>query len=494
VAGLLCYRRGLEDPLRRWAWFGAAALAVAAGVWSKESAIISPMVAVVYDLCFPSEAPGRARLWGYGCLTLPCLLYFLARPDIAPLHIPFTDNPLVGADFWTARLTAFKVIGKYIALLLFPGRLSSDYSYHQIPVDVDWQVAAALAACIAIAGLAVYGWRKDRRWFFFIALGAIGLAPTANLAKLIGTIMAERFLYVPAMGFAGCLVLTILAVSRRFPKPEQVLAVAVTVFCLAFGWRTYARNLDWADQRSMSQGMVAAAPGSYKGHAFYFGSLDDSVRHVEVALRILQGLPDEQNSPVAYINAGKWFRDKGQTLASAAPSESAAWFQRSLEVLLHGQRILKAIHQSRFEIDEQLGLTYSKLGNYPNALEAFQTALRQNFTEDLTREVSATFLQMGNVYQAEVALWRGLLMAPDNRHFAAWLIDIYARSDPGSCALQSQSATRNVNLACAMVREQACAASAGVARMFREAGQQSASVQFRDAGIAQFGCAAGQYN
>jgi protein O-mannosyl-transferase len=324
VAGLLCYRRGLEDPLRRWAWFGAAALAVAAGVWSKESAIISPMVAVVYDLCFPSEAPGRARLWGYGCLTLPCLLYFLARPDIAPLHIPFTDNPLVGADFWTARLTAFKVIGKYIALLLFPRRLSSDYSYHQIPVDVDWQVAAALAACIAIAGLAVYGWRKDRRWFFFIALGAIGLAPTANLAKLIGTIMAERFLYVPAMGFAGCLVLTILAVSRRFPNPEQVFAVAVTVFCLAFGWRTYARNLDWADQRSMSQAMVAAAPGSYKGHAFYFGSLDDSVRDVEVALRILQGLPDEQNSGVAYINAGKWFRDKGQTLASAAPSESAA--------------------------------------------------------------------------------------------------------------------------------------------------------------------------
>src|SRR5262249_34886820 len=158
---------------------------------------------------------------GYAALTLPCALYFVVRPTLSPLRIAFTENPLVGASFWTARLTALKVIGKYVWLLFFPLRLSTDYSYNEIPLFTgtlrtwgDWQAIAALVLCAAIATLAYYGWRLERRWFFFIVLAALGLAPVANLAMRIGTIMAERFLYIPAMGFAGCIVLTALAIGR----------------------------------------------------------------------------------------------------------------------------------------------------------------------------------------------------------------------------------------------------------------------------------------
>ena len=34
------------------------------------------------------------------------------------MYVLFTDNPLAVADFWTARLTAVRVIGKYLGLLL----------------------------------------------------------------------------------------------------------------------------------------------------------------------------------------------------------------------------------------------------------------------------------------------------------------------------------------------------------------------------------------
>jgi len=40
---------------------------------------------------------------------------------------------------------------------------------------------------------------------FFVAFFFATLAPTSNLVILIGAIMAERFLYLPSIGFAGCL-------------------------------------------------------------------------------------------------------------------------------------------------------------------------------------------------------------------------------------------------------------------------------------------------
>ena len=114
----------------------------------------------------------------------------------------------MGAGFWTARLTAVKVIGKYLWLLLWPSRLSCDYSYNQIPLFTwgDWKALAAVAACVALAAVAIVCYRRSKPVFFFIAFFFAALAPTSNLAILIGTIMAERFLYLPSIGFAGCLV------------------------------------------------------------------------------------------------------------------------------------------------------------------------------------------------------------------------------------------------------------------------------------------------
>jgi len=42
-----------------------------------------------------------------------------------------------------------------------------------------------------------------------------GASATSNLLLIIGSIMAERFLYLPSIGFAGCLVAGVFALSRR---------------------------------------------------------------------------------------------------------------------------------------------------------------------------------------------------------------------------------------------------------------------------------------
>src|SRR5439155_4423591 len=126
--------------------FAAAAVAV----FSKESAVVLPALFVFFDRRL------RALLLALGASSLAIAAYLAQRAavlaDALPRSVPFTDNPLAGAGFWTARLAALQVLGRYVWLLVWPARLSADYSYAQLPTTLDWLALLTAVAAIA-AGL-----------------------------------------------------------------------------------------------------------------------------------------------------------------------------------------------------------------------------------------------------------------------------------------------------------------------------------------------------
>ena len=305
LAGLLCHvHGGAASPWRKLAWLAGLALAAAIGLFSKESAVVVLAAMVIYDLAF--HQTWRARAAGYLALAVSFLVFFYVRGQVlANLPaglVPFGDNPLMGASFWTARLTAIKVVGKYLWLLLWPSRLSCDYSYNQILLSTwgDWKTLAAVAACAALTAVAMACYRRSKPVFFFIAFFFAALAPTSNLMILIGTIMAERFLYLPSIGFAGCLVVTVYAVCRRLPS---IAPAALALVCVAFAARTYTRNLDWFDDRSLWTSAVKTCPASYKPHmllASYYSvvakqaRLDTAIREANRSLAIVAPSPTNE--------------------------------------------------------------------------------------------------------------------------------------------------------------------------------------------------------
>ena len=514
LAGLLCYIRGTASQGRqRFLWLASAALAVAIGMFSKESAIVVLAAVVLYDLAWGTAVGWRARAAGYGALLGPCLLYLAARSSVlassAAAHFPFTDNPLVGAGFFPARLTAIEVIGKYLALLVWPGRLSCDYSYNQIPLFAgrldhlqDWKALAALLVCLGAAAVAIRCYRRNPPVFFLIAFFFAALAPTANLALSIGTIMAERFLYLPAIGFAGCLVVAALVLFRRVdgrrPAGHPALTGMLALIAVAFGVRTFARNLDWKDERSLWSSAVAASPASYKTHmALALAQADGGLEEMDQALAILKDLPDELNTPVPYIDAGQMFREHGSRLLGNAPGsarvatlESYYWHQRALEVLLRAERIQAANNQKtrredlangrnpvllgRYQLYEELGRTYIRLAELGKAVEAFETARRLRIKPELFEELSIAHFLMGDRRAAAISLMEGLVVDPRNTRIAAELADLYRQIDPQGCGNSPA-----LNLGCPLVQEHACEAGRNMARLFEEGGQEQAAAQVR---------------
>jgi hypothetical protein len=244
--------------------------------------------------------------------------------------------------------------------------LSCDYSYNEVPL-AGWSDFGALLSLLACAGVAFAAFQslRDRRvLFFFIALFFATLLPVSNLVVIIGSVMAERFLYLPALGFAGCVVFLL-----RAPSPWARFAMAAA--CTLLAVRTYARNDDWRDERSLWGSAVLAAPGSYKTHMAAAGDLPLRAAKVELerALAILDPLPDQSNAPVAYINAGGMYRDFGD---AAPPPNRAAWYRKSLDTLLRGRRIQAASGTVVwYQLYVELGETQVRLGEPDGAAISF---------------------------------------------------------------------------------------------------------------------------
>jgi protein O-mannosyl-transferase len=375
LTGLLCYLKSASATgWRKLFWLAGMVVAQGVGLFSKENAAVLPTIMLLFDFTWPGRAPWRERVRAYAALTLPFAALFYCRGG-AHLQVVarLSDNPLAGADFWTARLTALKVIGNYMGLIIWPARLSADYSYNAVPLfgwhPARWEDAKALIA-VAVCGCAVLlaarFYRVQKPAFFFLGFFFIALFPTSNLVILIGSIMAERFVYLPSIGLVGCVVGVTHALAVRGSREPQLamrsVGIALGFLCLACGVRTFARNADWVDELRLWTSAVKACPGSAKTHYNLAdallqlpGRLPDAIAEYEAALRIR---PD-------YAEAHNGLGSAQSRLPGRLPDAIAHY------------RAALAAKSDYAEAYYNLGNAFSQMpGHLPEAVAQYQTALR----------------------------------------------------------------------------------------------------------------------
>ncbi len=327
LAGLVCYVR-LSAGGNRLGWLAALVGAQFVGLFSKESGAILPAVMILYDIARPRRESWRDRILPYVVLLIPFSAYAYLRSQIdTHLVVRFSENALVGAGFWTQRITAVKVIGKFLWLFVWPARLSADYSFNAVPLFgwrpwhlEDAKALLALAACAGLIAAAVH-FRRLKPLFFFVGFFLIALAPTSNLLFPIGSIMAERFMYLPTLGLCGCVVVVAGQIKLQQPRIKWA---ALGALCLAFGLRTYARNFDWRDSASLWSSAVDSYPDSARAHynlgdALIQGSdVTGAIAQFQAALRIR---PDYANARISLANALS--RDPAKLADAVAQYEAA---------------------------------------------------------------------------------------------------------------------------------------------------------------------------
>jgi protein O-mannosyl-transferase len=531
LVGLLCYARSITAVgSRAVLWQLGVFAATAIGMFSKESGIVVIAAIFLYDIAWCRKAPLRTRIIGYAAAVLPTLAFLLLRAEVIRntpfVPVPFTDNPIAGGDFWTAKLTAIKVLGKYLWLLFWPARLSCDYSYNQIPLFSwsfrsweDWQAFVSLAVYGGLAVLALAGFRRSKPLFFFLTFFFAALAPTANLFLLIGTIMAERTLYLPSVAFAGLLAWggwqAYQRLRPRWPALRIAAPALLAVVCLALCGRTFARNLDWYDEHSLWSSALRASPNSYRPHQHIANWLanppeknfDAADREAARAIAMLEPLPDEQKVALVYTTAGFCFRARADELG---PKDGAAWYRKALDILLVGEKVDQAEEREFARQNRMVGKvagpartvpfylelarTDRGLGRYQDALNALTSAGWSEPQAEYYEEVSKTYRAMGDDQKSIVALLEGITMNATNQvNLAADVVELYKQTAPDSCALTGSGTGAAINFTCPLVHDELCQATRNVALLYHQMHRDNEAMATASGAINSLGCPADMF-
>jgi tetratricopeptide (TPR) repeat protein len=464
-------------------WMIASLAAFALALLSKENALALPGVLILGDMYAAKQhegemGPGSApfvqivgavrRYSGYLAVLIVYLWIRAVVLGKLGLGLPrFLDNPLAHVTPLPRFLTALGVAGRYLWLMLWPQRLSADYSYNQIPVVQSlWtpEVLIAGLAWAALAGAALWSYRGRRRAFLCVGFTLITFFPTSNLLVPIGTIMGERLFYLPSAGLcllAGVGWQRLLDWRRDTPSFRAVRTVAVSLLAVIvtlYVARTVVRNRDWRDQASLFERALEVAPNSAKvrfnlgGAYLEKGRYDDAMRELQASLAIypsallhrdLGTLYLRKAQPQAAITEykkaleldprdGAIYNDLGyvllqqgsieeaiqalETAVVLAPTLADAHYTlgRALAEQEHWPEAIAAYHEARrlkpdfVEAAYALGLALEASGEYRAAAQAFEQALR--LRPDLTiahRRLAELYrVRLGDPAKAEEHLRR----------------------------------------------------------------------------------------
>jgi Tfp pilus assembly protein PilF len=307
----------------RWRLPAALAL-LAIGVLSKENAAVTPLLWGLIALVLPSAAGleerpglfsplGRRELLragaiaaGMGCAAAT---YFVLRPGFGSLGVSGGSQWFEGQPAGVVFNTMTRVLAEYLKLLVFPHPLGVDFYYSNkipFPPSFNFVCFAATATWLAVLAFGVAALRRAP----VVAVGVlwifIALLPVLNIIP-IGTLMAERLLYLPSVGFciaAGSGLAFLVDPTRGRLRPAWLTSTAVLIVLLAFGAKTWSRNLDWRDGLTLWEAELRKEPqdvvvnNNLAVEYTACGELAKARERLEVALR---GNPAYWR---AYVNLG----------------------------------------------------------------------------------------------------------------------------------------------------------------------------------------------
>ncbi len=150
------------------------------------------------------------------------------------------------------------ILPRYLGLVLFPRDLTI---FHAVPRDLlsaGWLLLAWTAIAAAIILLL-----QHRTLPIVVGLLWFGCnyLPIANIVPIPSALVAERYLYVAAVGLWIVAADIVLRLYRRVPW-KRTLAAAGVLVGSALAARTAARNLDWRDDLALARSAVAVDPRS----------------------------------------------------------------------------------------------------------------------------------------------------------------------------------------------------------------------------------------
>jgi hypothetical protein len=268
-----------------WTAYLLVVLTYAAGLLAKPMLVTLPFVLLLLDY-WPIRRLSRSAV----AEKLPLLALALAVAvvsvaavaDVGAQAIPDPIPPL-------ARVAnALVSCVKYLALTVWPGRLSPWYShpwFEGAPLSIA-SVGGAAVLLLAVSVLVVVAAPRAPYapvgWFWFLGT----LVPVLGLLYNGRQGMADRYAYIPHIGLFVAVVGALADVAARQTRRVRATAGVVTAVVLAvLVVRTAAQARVWRDDRTFWSYTVRTSPHSFIAHQA-LGSIMQASGRTDEAIRL----------------------------------------------------------------------------------------------------------------------------------------------------------------------------------------------------------------
>jgi Tfp pilus assembly protein PilF len=249
--------------------------------------------------------------------------------------------------------TECRVIWDYLWMFLLPigQNLDPDFQISRSIID-----HGAIIAILGLLAVTIAAWVYRRRfplasygWFVFLIL----IAPTSSFVPIKDP-FAERRLYLP---FIGLLFITV-EFLRRWKTSRNALITVLSLVLVAEAAATYQRNQVWSTAIDMWSDTVAKSPNKRRPRFqlamayFQAGHYPEAIEDFEKAAQI------EPPNFDLLVDWALAYDGVGKPAEAIAKLRQAAALEKSAHVY------------------SQIGMEYGKMGQYPQALDALDMAIR----------------------------------------------------------------------------------------------------------------------
>lgn len=348
-------------------------------MFSNEMGVTLPALILTYELCFENQ---KKEIWlNAGVYFLIAVLYVVLRFFLLKNHFWVT---------WSAGdriFTGLTVIEKYIKILILPLGLKV---FYEIPLQKTlfaWDVLISLSLLIFHIFLAFFFLKRSKPLFFGLAWIFLTLLPVSDIPAVIyPSLLAERYLYLPSVGFSIIFGASVVICSQFLKQKlsfadyqicKRVVYVLGSVVIVFFISLTICRNTPYKNDETLWQKAVQDAPESIYSHYRLAVAYEDENR--------LEAAKDEyeyvfQRTPQEIVKTRLLYIYKKIGL-----SEALFYYKLGVNYLKQGLYnsaevyLLKSIKsENRAEAQNALGVVLEEKGMYADAVKHFKEAVRLN--------------------------------------------------------------------------------------------------------------------
>jgi hypothetical protein len=189
----------------------------------KEPALTLPAILFAYDFTCRDERPDLLECVGrYVPYLLIGAAYLTLRIHVLNGFAPTKSHGLLSSYLYA--INVFPLFAQYLEKLVFPTDLNAFHVLHPVNSLLEWKAILSVLVMAVVVALAAVAFKKNKAAFLGMSLIVVPLLPVLYIPALGENTFAERYLYLPSVGYVLLVALFLSWAGKQLPDGGKVVA------------------------------------------------------------------------------------------------------------------------------------------------------------------------------------------------------------------------------------------------------------------------------